>query len=51
MAQTPLILICDDQPMVHETLGVYLDSEGFSHISDVYKRQVQPLHRGGEPRW
>ena len=28
MAKTPHILICDDQPIIHETLGVYLDNEG-----------------------
>lgn len=27
------ILICDDQPIIHETLGVYLENEGFSYIS------------------
>ncbi len=27
------ILICDDQPIIHETLGVYLENEGFEHIS------------------
>ncbi|HWS28952.1 MAG TPA: response regulator transcription factor [Clostridia bacterium] len=27
------ILICDDQPIIHETLGVYLEDEGFSYIS------------------
>ncbi|NCB32207.1 MAG: response regulator transcription factor [Clostridia bacterium] len=27
------ILICDDQPMIHETLGVYLQSEGFEFNS------------------
>ncbi len=29
----PLVLICDDQEIIHETLGVYLESEGFSYIS------------------
>ncbi len=27
------ILICDDQPILHETLGVYLENEGFEHVS------------------
>lgn len=27
------ILICDDQPIIHDTLGVYLESEGFTHAS------------------
>ncbi|MBQ1770622.1 MAG: response regulator transcription factor [Clostridia bacterium] len=29
----PHILICDDQPVIHETIGAYLDSEGFTHSS------------------
>ena len=33
MKGIPLILICDDQPAVHESLGVYLDAEGYQHIS------------------
>ncbi len=28
-----LILICDDDPVVHESLSLYLDNEGFEHIS------------------
>ena len=33
MAKAPHILICDDQPIIHETVGVYLDNEGFTHAS------------------
>lgn len=33
MSATPLILVCDDQPMVHEALGVYLKNEGYQMIS------------------
>jgi len=33
MNKCPLILICDDDPVVHESLGLYLDNEGFSHVS------------------
>ena len=33
MPQCPLILICDDDPVVHESLGMYLDAEGYEHIS------------------
>ena len=33
MPQCPLILICDDDPVVHESLGMYLDAEGYQHIS------------------
>ena len=28
MVNCPLVLICDDDPVVHESLGIYLDSEG-----------------------
>lgn len=33
MAQTPLVLVCDDQMMVHETLKVYLESDGLRYDS------------------
>ncbi len=33
MQKSAHILICDDQPIIHETLGVYLASEGFTHAS------------------
>ncbi len=33
MQKPPLILICDDQKIIHETLGVYLENEGFAHSS------------------
>ena len=33
MTNCPLILICDDDPVVHESLGIYLDHEGFGHVS------------------
>ncbi len=33
MAACPLILICDDDQVVHESLGLYLDAEGYGHIS------------------
>ena len=29
----PLILIADDDPVVHESLGLYLESEGYEHQS------------------
>lgn len=33
MQKPPHILICDDQPIIHETLGVYLKNEGFTCAS------------------
>ena len=35
MAVAPNILICDDDPVVHESLGLYLDNDNFTH-SDAY---------------
>ena len=31
MSMYPLILIADDDPVVHESLGLYLSSEGYEH--------------------
>ena len=33
MTKCPLILICDDDPVVHESLSLYLDNENFAHVS------------------
>ncbi|MEL7602587.1 MAG: response regulator transcription factor [Bacillota bacterium] len=33
MQKAPHILICDDQRIIHETLGIYLESEGFTYAS------------------
>ncbi|MBO4886590.1 MAG: response regulator transcription factor [Clostridia bacterium] len=33
MSMYPLILICDDDPVVHESIGLYLDAEKYEHIS------------------
>jgi two-component system response regulator ResD len=33
MSKMPHILICDDDPVVHESLSLYLDAERFSHTS------------------
>ena len=33
MLKCPLILICDDDPVVHESLSIYLDNDGYQHIS------------------
>jgi DNA-binding response OmpR family regulator len=44
----PLILICDDDPVVHESLGLYLSSEGYEHQSAYDGQQalemVESLH-------
>ncbi len=33
MSKTQQILICDDQAIIHETLGAYLANEGFEYLS------------------
>ncbi len=33
MSKAPHILICDDDPVVHESLSLYLDAERFTHSS------------------
>ena len=33
MAKVPHILICDDDPVIHESLGLYLTAERFTHSS------------------
>ena len=49
MATTAHILICDDQPIIHETLGVYLDSEGFSHSSAMDGNQALEMAKNANP--
>lgn len=41
MAGPQRILICDDQPMIHETLGVYLKNEGFEYALPWMGRKLQ----------
>lgn len=43
------ILICDDQPMIHETLGVYLESEGFSYCSAYDGEQALEMFESKQP--
>ncbi len=43
------ILICDDQPMIHETLGVYLESEGFGYCSAYDGEQALELFESKQP--
>ena len=33
MGKTPHILICDDDPVIHESLGLYLKAEHYSFSS------------------
>ena len=43
------ILICDDQMMIHETLGIYLESEGFEHISAMDGEEALMLYEKEKP--
>ena len=48
MSTTPLILVCDDQAMVHEALGVYLQNEGYQMVSAF--DGTEALRLGGEKK-
>ena len=39
MSKTIRILICDDDPIVHQSLSLYLDNEEFLHDSAYDGRQ------------
>ena len=43
------ILICDDQPMIHETLGVYLKNEGFEFCSAMDGQEATDLAESYKP--
>lgn len=43
------ILICDDQPIIHDTLGEYLKSEGFSYLSASDGQEALELFRKESP--
>lgn len=43
------ILICDDQPIIHETLGVYLENEGFEHIAAMDGAEALSLANTAKP--
>ena len=43
------ILICDDQPIIHETLGAYLENEGFEHISAMDGAEALSLANTAKP--
>lgn len=43
MATAPHILICDDDPVVHESLGIYLENEHFTY-SSAYNGKDALLH-------
>ncbi len=45
----PLILICDDDPVVHESLGLYLTSEGYEHQSAYDGQQALEMFDNQHP--
>lgn len=49
MTQCPLILICDDDPVVHESLSIYLDAEGYEHISAYDGEQALKMSEERQP--
>lgn len=49
MNQVPLILICDDDPIVHESLGIYLDAENYQYISAYDGEQSLELQKEKQP--
>ena len=49
MTKCPLILICDDDPVVHESLGIYLDNDNFAHVSAYDGNQALELKRSEKP--
>lgn len=49
MSGSAKILICDDQPIIHETLGVYLENEGFEHISAMDGLEALEIFKREEP--
>lgn len=49
MTQSPLILICDDDPVVHESLRLYLENEKFNSISAYDGYQALELKEREKP--
>lgn len=43
------VLVCDDQHIIHETLGVYLRNEGFSTVSAMDGNQALEVFRRENP--
>ena len=49
MLNNPTILICDDDPVVHESLSIYLDAEGFQHRSAYNGTEALDMKRTEHP--
>lgn len=49
MLLNPMVLICDDDPVVHESLGIYLDNEGYQHRSAYDGVQALEIKKSESP--
>lgn len=49
MLNNPMVLICDDDPVVHESLSIYLDSEGFQHRSAYSGTEALEMKKSEHP--
>ena len=49
MAVAPNILICDDDPVVHESLGLYLDNDNFTHTDAYDGRESLEMAQATKP--
>lgn len=49
MPNAPHVLICDDQKIIHETLGMYLENEGFTYASAFNGQQAVDMARSEKP--
>ncbi len=49
MQTKQIILICDDQPIIHETLGAYLADNGFNYVSAFDGEQALARIRESQP--
>lgn len=49
MASIQHILICDDQPIIHETLKVYIENEGFTYCSAFDGEQALEMVKTQKP--
>ena len=49
MAQTTRILICDDDPVVHESLGIYLKAEHYEALSAMDGREALEMAQNEHP--
>lgn len=49
MAKDMVILICDDDPVVHESIGIYLDTENYKHVSAFDGEEALQLFNTDKP--